>query len=83
MDGCVVGATETSLAVLLIQRLYEESILPAEGASERGPAGVPDLPVSASLIVLILAEKLLPGGHAVACATGLGLVGLGTVLLFP
>lgn len=47
------------------------------------PAGVLNLPVIASLIVLILAEKLLPGGHVVACATGLGFVGLGTVLLFP
>jgi predicted metal-binding membrane protein len=47
------------------------------------PAGVLNLPVIAGLIALILAEKLLPGGHVVACATGLGLVGLGTVLLFP
>jgi predicted metal-binding membrane protein len=47
------------------------------------PAGVLNLPVIAGLIVLILAEKLLPGGHVVACATGLGLVGLGTALLFP
>jgi hypothetical protein len=29
------------------------------------------------------AEKLLPGGHVVACATGLGFIGSGTVLLFP
>ncbi|MCS0630712.1 DUF2182 domain-containing protein [Telluria mixta] len=47
------------------------------------PAGVLNLPVIAGLIALILAEKLLPGGHVVACATGLGLVGLGTALLFP
>jgi predicted metal-binding membrane protein len=47
------------------------------------PAGVLNLPVIAGLIALILAEKLLPGGHVVACATGLGLVALGTALLFP
>ena len=47
------------------------------------PAGVLNLPVIAGLIALILAEKLLPGGHLVACATGLGLVALGTKLLFP
>jgi predicted metal-binding membrane protein len=47
------------------------------------PAGEQNLPVIAGLIALILAEKLLPGGHVVACATGLGLVALGTALLFP
>jgi hypothetical protein len=47
------------------------------------PAGVLNLPVICGLIALILAEKLLPGGHVLACATGLGLVGLGTALLFP
>ena len=47
------------------------------------PAGVLDLPVIAGLIALILAEKLLPGGHVLACATGLGLVAWGTALLFP
>jgi predicted metal-binding membrane protein len=47
------------------------------------PAGVLNLPVIAGLIALILAEKLLPGGHLLACATGLGLVVWGTALLFP
>lgn len=47
------------------------------------PAGVLNLPVIVGLIALILAEKLLPGGHIVACATGLGLVAWGTALLFP
>jgi predicted metal-binding membrane protein len=47
------------------------------------PAGVLNLPVICGLIALILAEKLLPGGHLLACATGLGLVAWGTALLFP
>jgi predicted metal-binding membrane protein len=47
------------------------------------PAGVFNLPVICGLIALILAEKLLPGGHLLACATGLGLVAWGTALLFP
>jgi predicted metal-binding membrane protein len=47
------------------------------------PAGVLNLPVIAGLIALILAEKLLPAGHLLACATGLGLVAWGTALLFP
>ena len=47
------------------------------------PAGVLNLPVIGGLVILILAEKLLPGGHLLACATGLGLVAWGTALLFP
>jgi predicted metal-binding membrane protein len=47
------------------------------------PAGVLNLPVICGLIALTLAEKLLPGGHLLACATGLGLVAWGTALLFP
>ena len=47
------------------------------------PAGVLNLPVICGLIALILAEKLLPGGHVLACASGLGLVAWGTALLFP
>jgi predicted metal-binding membrane protein len=47
------------------------------------PAGVLNLPVICGLITLILAEKLLPGGHLLACATGLGLVAWATTLLFP
>jgi predicted metal-binding membrane protein len=47
------------------------------------PAGVLNLPAICGLIALILAEKLLPGGHLLACATGLGLVAWGTALLFP
>jgi predicted metal-binding membrane protein len=47
------------------------------------PAGVLNLPVVGGLIALILAEKMLPGGHVLACATGLGLVAWGTALLFP
>lgn len=47
------------------------------------PAGVLNLPVIGGLIALILAEKMLPGGHVLACATGLGLVAWGTTLLFP
>jgi predicted metal-binding membrane protein len=47
------------------------------------PAGVLNLPVIGGLIALILAEKLLPAGHILACATGLGLVAWGTALLFP
>ena len=47
------------------------------------PAGVLNLPVICGLIALTLAEKLLPGGHLLACASGLGLVAWGTALLFP
>lgn len=47
------------------------------------PAGVLNLPVIAGLVALILAEKMLPGGHLLACASGLGLVAWGTALLFP
>jgi predicted metal-binding membrane protein len=47
------------------------------------PAGVLNLPVTGGVVVLVLAEKLLPGGHLLACATGLGLVAWGTALLFP
>jgi predicted metal-binding membrane protein len=47
------------------------------------PAGVLNLPVIGGLIAVILAEKQLPGGHLLACATGLGLVAWGTALLFP
>lgn len=47
------------------------------------PAGVLNLPVIAGLSVLILAEKLAPGGPWLACASGLGLVIWGTALLFP
>ena len=55
-----------------------------ELALEAGiPAGVLNLPVTGGLVALILAEKLLPGGHIFACATGLGLVAWGTTLLFP
>jgi predicted metal-binding membrane protein len=45
--------------------------------------GVLNLPVLGGLVALILAEKLLPGGHLLACATGIGLVAWGTALLFP
>jgi predicted metal-binding membrane protein len=45
--------------------------------------GVLNLPVLGGLVALILAEKLLPGGHLLACATGVGLVAWGTALLFP
>jgi predicted metal-binding membrane protein len=45
--------------------------------------GVLNLPVLGGLIALILAEKLLPAGHLLACATGVGLVAWGTALLFP
>jgi predicted metal-binding membrane protein len=47
------------------------------------PAGVLNLPVIAGLIALMLAEKMLPAGHLLACATGLGLLALGTTQLFP
>jgi predicted metal-binding membrane protein len=45
--------------------------------------GVLNLPVLGGLIALILTEKLLTGGHLLACATGVGLVAWGTALLFP
>ena len=47
------------------------------------PAGVLNLPVIGAVLVLVLAEKLLPGGHIIACATGVGLLAWGTALLFP
>jgi len=47
------------------------------------PAGVLNLPVIGGLVALILAEKMLPNGHLLACAAGLGLVAWGTALLFP
>lgn len=47
------------------------------------PAGALNLPVIGGLVVLIQAEKLLPSGHLLACAAGLGLVAWGTALLFP
>lgn len=47
------------------------------------PAGVAGLPVAGAVAVVLLAEKLLPGGHIIACATGLGLLAWGTALLFP
>ena len=47
------------------------------------PAGVANLPVIVASATLILAERRLPGGHVLACATGLGLVAWGTALLFP
>jgi predicted metal-binding membrane protein len=47
------------------------------------PAGVLNLPAVGGLLALILAERLLPGGGALACAAGLGLVAWGTALLFP
>jgi len=51
------------------------------------PVGVLNLPVMLPVIggltCLMLVEKLLPGGHLLACATGLGLLAWGTSLLFP
>lgn len=47
------------------------------------PAGVLNLPVIGGLIALLLAEKMLPAGHLLACATGLGLLAWGTSVLFP
>jgi predicted metal-binding membrane protein len=47
------------------------------------PAGVLNLPVIGGLATLVLAEKMLPAGHVLACATGLGLLAWGTSLLFP
>ncbi|HEX8786992.1 MAG TPA: hypothetical protein VF793_12470 [Telluria sp.] len=49
--------------------------MPANAAAGRGS--------NRGLIALILAEKLLPRGHVLACASGLGLVAWGTALLFP
>lgn len=46
-------------------------------------AGVANLPVAGALAALILAERVLHGGHLLACAAGLGLVAWGTALLFP
>jgi predicted metal-binding membrane protein len=42
-----------------------------------------NLPAVAALALLVLAEKLAPGGPALACIAGLGLVGWSTLLLFP
>jgi predicted metal-binding membrane protein len=47
------------------------------------PAGVLNLPAIGGLIALMLAEKMLPAGQLIACATGLGLLAWGTSLLFP
>lgn len=47
------------------------------------PAGLFNLPAIGGVLALILAEKLLPRGALLACATGLGLVVWGTALLFP
>lgn len=45
--------------------------------------GAINLPALAALAVLVMAEKLLPGGDWVACAAGLLLLAWGTLLLFP
>jgi predicted metal-binding membrane protein len=47
------------------------------------PAGVTNLGALLALAGLVLAEKLLPGGSVIACASGLGLLAWGTLLLFP
>jgi predicted metal-binding membrane protein len=46
-------------------------------------AGVTHLGALLALAGLVLSEKLLPGGPAVACVGGLALVAWGTLLLFP
>jgi predicted metal-binding membrane protein len=46
-------------------------------------AGVMNLAAVAALALLLLAEKLLPGGEWIATLTGLALVAWGTLLLFP
>jgi predicted metal-binding membrane protein len=46
-------------------------------------AGVMNLPAIAGLALLVLAEKLLPGGAWIATLAGLALVAWGTLLLFP
>jgi predicted metal-binding membrane protein len=46
-------------------------------------AGVMNPPVIAAIATLFAAEKLLPGGPGLACIAGLGLVALGTYVLFP
>lgn len=45
--------------------------------------GPTNLPALAALALLVMAEKLLPGGAWVACIVGLALVAWGTLLLFP
>jgi predicted metal-binding membrane protein len=45
--------------------------------------GVMNLPAIAGLAMLVLAEKLLPGGAWIATLAGLALVAWGTLLLFP
>jgi predicted metal-binding membrane protein len=46
-------------------------------------AGVINLAAVAALAVLVLAEKLLPGGTWIATLAGLAMVAWGTLLLFP
>jgi predicted metal-binding membrane protein len=46
-------------------------------------AGVMNLAAVAALALLLLAEKLLPGGEWIATLTGLAMVAWGTLLLFP
>jgi predicted metal-binding membrane protein len=46
-------------------------------------AGVMNLAAVAALAVLVLAEKLLPGGSWIATLAGLAMVAWGTLLLFP
>jgi predicted metal-binding membrane protein len=46
-------------------------------------AGVTNLGALLALAALVLSEKLLPGGPALACLGGLALVAWGTLLLFP
>lgn len=45
--------------------------------------GVSNLGALLALAGLVMLEKLLPGGSVLACASGLGLVAWGTLLLFP
>jgi predicted metal-binding membrane protein len=46
-------------------------------------AGVMNLAAVAALALLLMAEKLLPGGAWIATLTGLAMVAWGTLLLFP
>jgi predicted metal-binding membrane protein len=46
-------------------------------------AGVMNLAAVAALALLLMAEKLLPGGAWIAALSGLGMVAWGTLLLFP
>jgi predicted metal-binding membrane protein len=46
-------------------------------------AGVTNIFATAGLTLLVLAEKLLPGGAWIATLSGLALVAWGTLLLFP